>query len=95
MQQRRAASPRLRAVGPDTGLDATTRAFMEKRIMDLSRMYYLGWLRRQETRGVALENLDDDALCALLEKMERGRECRVEGMGFDEAGLVRQVGGFQ
>jgi hypothetical protein len=95
------AKPRLRLVGKaelqgdSGGLDSVSRDVMVSRIRDLARMYWLAWLVRQETAhvGHVVECLNDDDLTALLRKMEHGRECRVEGIGFDEAGLVREQGG--
>lgn len=74
-------------------LDAVTRDLYLSRIRDLSRMYWLQWIVRQETQyyGRSLEELDDDQLIAVARKLERGRECRIEGVGFDEVpGLVRE-----
>ncbi|MGQ5356488.1 hypothetical protein ACULML_17735 [Xanthomonas arboricola pv. corylina] len=90
--------PRLRTVqsdppGASGHLTALQRDVLYKRIRDLGRMYSLMWLARQETAHVngIIECLADDELVSLLEKTERARECRIEGIAFDEVGLVRDT----
>lgn len=73
------------------GLTALQRDVLYSRIRDLGNLYHLMWLVRQETMHVlgVMECLPDDELTALLAKVERGVEARMDGVAFEEAGLVR------
>jgi hypothetical protein len=89
--------PQLRVVAdgdpefaPNARLSAEDRLVLLDRVTDLANLYSLGWLVRQETaknRGV-LEGLQDQALVALVRKLERARQCREDDVAFDEVGLV-------
>lgn len=87
---------RLKVVGqePPPALSALQRDVLYSRIRDLGNMYWLNWLIRQETAHTygVLECLGDDELETLFKKMERAREARIEGVPFDEIGLIRGTG---
>lgn len=84
--------PALRVVGNANGTEcAVTRRYLLRRIRWLAEAYGLGWQIDQATVGHPLDSLDDDGLRALLSDMEHGRRCCVEGVGFDDAGLVREA----
>ena len=86
------AKPRLRSVQPakPTIFDSITRESIFRRVKYLARAYALQWLVDQETFNQAyMECLDDARLSRLLESMERARECLLDGVAFEDAGLVR------
>ena len=78
------------------GMTALQRDVLYSRIRDIGNLYWLNWLIRQETMHVlgVLECLPDDELTALLCKMERGMEARMDGVPFEEVGLVRGAAQF-
>ncbi len=73
------------------GMTALQRDVIYSRVRDIGNLYWLNWLIRQETMHVlgVMECLSDDELTALLAKMERGMEARMDGVPFEEVGLVR------
>ena len=55
-------------------------------------MWRLEWLVEQETfNRPGLDSLEDAELSALLQRMERARECAHDGMAYEEADLVRNL----
>jgi hypothetical protein len=75
-----------------TIFDSITRTSILSRIRRLSRMYSLDWLVEQAVfNKPGLDSLEDGEISDLLRNMERARECRVDGVAFDEAGLVHNV----
>ena len=75
------------------GARTPTRRYYLRRIRWLAESYGLGWQIDQATLGHPLTSMHDDDLRALLTDMEAGRRCCVEGVGHDEAGLVREASG--
>lgn len=80
--------PKREAV--DHGIDAITREMHYRRIRYLASAYGLQWLVDQATFSVVnIEDLSDDDLIALHRDIERARECPLEDVSFEDAGLVR------
>lgn len=59
-------------------------------VRDTARIYGLKWLLLRETAHVdgIMERLDDDGLIALHSTMQKAESCILEGVGFDDAGLL-------
>lgn len=65
---------------------------MLTRIRRLQKAYGLQMIVEQATfNRCGLDVLEDAEISALLQQMERARECLAEGMSFDDAGLIRNV----
>ena len=96
-------APPLRFVGTDAanqeeagllaepaGEPEISRTAVLRRVRWLADSYDLQWLIDQAVwPDRRLVQLDTPDLLSLLADAERARECRLEGIGFDEAGLVR------
>jgi len=84
------AAGRIVPLRMEGGVDRPiTRRYYLRRIRWLSESYGLAWMVDQATLGHRLDVLEDEELAALLDDMEAGRRCCAEGIGFEEAGLVR------
>lgn len=87
--------PQLRLVRQDEPADdanaqAPGRSLRYRLIRDIARLHGLSWLVRRETAAVngVVERLQDTELIALHNKLLRAQECILDGVGFDEAGLL-------
>ncbi len=88
------AKPQLRVVTTPkaTIYDSITRECILKRVRFLRDRWQMHCLVDQATFNVPnLDCLEDADLAALLHDMERARECRGEGIDWEEAGLIRSV----
>ena len=59
-------------------------------IRDIARLHGLQWLVRKETEHAdgIIERLDDAELARLHATMRRAQDCILEGVSFDDAGLM-------
>lgn len=92
--QGRTRRPKLRLITPPSPslLDHIAREAHLKRIFHLKRAYRLDWLVDQATFSVAsVSCLEDCDLIRLLNDLERARECILEGVSFEDVGLVRSL----
>lgn len=90
------AKPKLRLIDlpprpvREDCMDPLMRESHYRRIRYLAGAYRLQWLVDQATFGVAnIEDLTDEELIKLHHDMDRARECPVEDVSYEEAGLVR------
>lgn len=87
--------PRLRLVKPQSpprGMDDLMRESHCKMIRHFRRRwgYPMQMIIDQAVFGLAgIEQLDDEALIQLHKDMERAQECMLDGVSFEDAGLLR------
>ena len=87
------ARPALRVVRAEPErqwLQPFERDMRYQLIRDIARLHGLQWLIRKETAHVdgIIEHLTDPALVGLHATMRRAQQCILEGIGFDDAGLL-------
>lgn len=84
--------PMGRRAAPAPSLDPVTRASYVKMVRHLARHYQLEILVDQATFGLgSVRELGDEALVKLYGDLEQARECLVDGIPLDDAGLIRPV----
>lgn len=94
LDKQEAARPALRVVRDEPPerkwLQPFERDMRYQLIRDIARLHGLQWLIRKETEHVdgIIEQLDDADLTGLHATMRRAQECILEGIGFDDAGLM-------
>jgi hypothetical protein len=77
--------------GPRPGfLQPFERDMRYQLVRDIARLHGLHWLVRRETQHVdgTIERLDDDDLIRLHGTLRKAQECILDGIGFDDAGLM-------
>lgn len=87
-------APKLRVITspPRTLFDSITRECCLTRIRRLAKAFDLNWLVEQATFDRAcLDVLPDEEIIDLLSRMEKARECREEGVSFEDAGLLKDL----
>jgi len=90
----RTIRPKLRVVTPAKTnlLDHFERENHIRRIIYLRDGYRLRWLVDQcAFKAISLWSLDDEEIVKLHALMERARRCIVEGISFEDAGLVASL----
>lgn len=88
--------PRLRLVTPadlpakpPPLFDDGEREWVRDRIRMWGKVYGLEqWIRQQMRGALTLEELSDEELRSLLDRVAHGVQCCQDGIGFDEAGLM-------
>lgn len=82
----------VRAAADQPAKLASPPQLLLRRISFLSTTYGLGWLVDQEVLALGpLATWPPRSLAALIAKLERARECILDGISLEDAGLVQAV----